>query len=193
LLSNATIASRKPGIVDFTLMESKLREYLDGKFFNVDGDDVNEIALNKKDEKKREIAMKMELRRQAALKKAARITAYGKLADMRNDDLTFEKIVAAVSYAHGVQMDDICSNSRFESHVLARHHVVWLARTLFNWSFPTIGSNLYRDHSSCQHAFKKWDAVKDRYPDISKTALAALGQVSDGQSGTGTAAELRQK
>lgn len=183
---------RKPGTVDFTLMETKLREYLDGKFFNVDGDDLNEMAMLRQEGKKRELAYQMELRRQAAIRRAARISANDKLADMRDEGLTFEKIIVAVAYAHGIMIDEINSASRSEAHTLARHHVIWLARTLMKLSFPAIGVNIGRDHSTCQHAFRKWAKVKEDFPDIARTALAALGQVSDGQSGTGDTAELCQ-
>jgi len=154
---------RKPGTVDFTLMEAKLRKHLEGKFFNVDGDDINEALLLKREAKKREITHQMELRRAAAIKRAARLEAFGKLSDMRKGEITIEKIIAAVAYAHGIQMSDISSESRFDEHTRARHHVVWLARTLIRASFPAIGRSIHRDHSSCQHAFKKWDQIKPRF------------------------------
>lgn len=64
------------------------------------------------------------------------------------------EILRDVAQETGVGVRDIRSTSRYPHHVSARWEVMARARRA-GWSYPYIGRQLKRDHSTIMHACKK--------------------------------------
>jgi hypothetical protein len=162
-------AYRKPGSVDFTLMEQRLREYLDGKFFNVEGDDEAEIDAQLKAEDDARYAAAAEAKRIQKLRVQEKIEfdkrKREQLRAMRGSISRFTSpmIVEAVCYAHCVSGGALMSVSRRRNVVHARQHAIWLMLKLTKKSRVQVGIIFGRDHSTVIHSCKEWEKNRQRY------------------------------
>lgn len=86
-----------------------------------------------------------------------------KLADMaladlvrRQEKVTIEQVMEAVSKHYQVTMEALCGSSRSRTISFPRQMVMYLARTETDSSFPQIGSSLGdRDHTTILHGYEK--------------------------------------
>lgn len=75
--------------------------------------------------------------------------------------LTPANIITAVSQYFGLASEDVLSKSREQRLVTPRQIIMYLMREDLNSSFPTIGKELKRDHTTVIHAYTKiTDAVE---------------------------------
>lgn len=161
---------RKPKQVDLAAMEEALRKGLEGKFFNVQGSDQNEIDLN--EDRRRETqrllreAQKAKagesLRRRLEARKAAR----EQFAAQRQKAMTYSTVmvIEAICHAHEIGASELLSSSRFKRVIRARQHACWLMRKLCGKSSTHIGEVLGRDHSTVIHAFGEWEKNASKHP-----------------------------
>lgn len=172
---------RKPATVDFTLMEQRLREHLDGKFFNVDGDDEADIEAQLKAEDDARRDALAEARRVKQLQLQEKIEADKRkreqLRAMRSSisQFTAPMIVEAVCYAHGITGGELMSASRRRNVVSARQHAIWLMIKLTKKSRVQTGMIFGRDHSTVVHAIREWDRNRARFSREVETVNTLLG------------------
>ncbi|MDZ4165355.1 MAG: chromosomal replication initiator protein DnaA, partial [Smithellaceae bacterium] len=78
------------------------------------------------------------------------------IKDRKQEDVSIEEILKAVSVKLGVRLSDIRSVNKSKSFVMARQISMYLARKLTNNSFPDIGDKIGgRDHSTVIYAYNK--------------------------------------
>lgn len=147
-------------------IEARMRQALDGKFYNTDGRDAHEErrareAMRLRDQ---EIAENMKRNRRRAL--MARNAAKIELAELRkiSNQITPRRILVAVSYAHGVPIADILGPSRNRKIVYARQHACHVMRHMAKMAYPKIGDELARDHTTALHSTETWEHIKQRFP-----------------------------
>jgi chromosomal replication initiation ATPase DnaA len=155
------------------MTEQEIAQALEGKFFLVDGTDKNEDARLAAAFRTSERAARIDKRRQQMVREAAR----QKLTRERvkAGHVTPAIVVAAVAYAHGVPVEDICSSSREQPVVAARKHAYTVMRRRLKKSLPAIGRYMGRDHATVSHGISSWDVHSTRYATEVEVVLDLLG------------------
>jgi hypothetical protein len=65
------------------------------------------------------------------------------------------RVLAAVCEKHGVDPQDVLSESRARHLIAPRHEAMWRLRQETNWSLPKIGGFFRRDHTTVHAAARK--------------------------------------
>lgn len=153
------------GGFNFAKAEDALREHLEGKFFNVDGDNIADPDTRSDAEKRRDEQIARELKeekeRQEQIEREAEQTL--KVQKATFSYTTMKAIMAAVSFAYCVPIGDIMSPSRNRRIAVARMHAIWLSKQLTDRSLPYIGKYFGRDHSTVIHAINEWPQRAPHY------------------------------
>lgn len=164
---------------DFEEAERQLREHLNGKFFDVNGEDkiasATKVAQERvRDKRARLTALKAMNDAKVA---AAAEAAAAELERQRKlfPGTTVNAIIAAVAYAHGVAVDDILSLSRSWNVVHARMHGMALAKEITGKAATYIGTRFGRDHSTVLHALREWPHRLPRFIEQDRMARLQLG------------------
>lgn len=145
--------------------EDAIREALEGKFFNIHGEDVNEMA-RLREERRAEYAARV---RENALQKAEKVIK-------KSTGITPEAILHAVAAAHGVTVGMILSKHRFKAIIVARHHAIALMRELTKLSTVAIAEAVnLADHSTVLHATNTWAKRGTPHADKNREARRMLG------------------
>lgn len=137
--------------------EALIARSLEGKFFNVYGQDVNELRRQAERDRQRRCRVPSESeahrKRIAAMRQAKQ-----QLMQRRRTGggFSIRMIIAAVSYAHGVEIADMVGVTRAYPATRARQHAFYLIRTLMNKPFPDIAGHFDRDHSTVMHGVAIW-------------------------------------
>ena len=69
--------------------------------------------------------------------------------------MNIENVVKKVSEFYSVDTRDVYSQKKGKYIVLARQIAYYIVRTKFGASFPVIGRNLRRDHSTILYGYRK--------------------------------------
>lgn len=153
--------------------EAAIARELEGRFFNIEGQDVNEIRRDR--EREREQTRMDAIQRRAYRRaQAMAIIARKKQVMGRTGSDAF---VLAVAAAHGIGVEELTSRNRAIHISHARQHACALMRAHTEMSFPQIGRAVGGiDHTSVQHAVKVWNGFRRLdYPRQHAAALEMLG------------------
>lgn len=170
---------RKPATVNWMLMEERLRQHLEGKFFNVSGEDLFEEEREeqraqwraraareaKKKAAEEQLKRKVEAQRkahEALLKERSKYAGY-----------TVSMIIEAICHAHQVGGGELVGTSRRKQVVKARQHACVLMISLLKMSNTAAGKVLGRDHSTVIHACAQWETTKN----ICTSQIASVNKV----------------
>lgn len=147
-------------------IEARIRAALDGKFFLTDGRDARELKRQQEAmtaHQRHEQAVRQQQRRLALMaKNAAKI----EMDELRRIDskITPRHILLAVSYAHGIPIAAILGPSRERRTVYARQHACHAMRYVLKMTYPAIGDELARDHTTALHSSNTWVHLQKRFP-----------------------------
>ena len=169
--------------------EAIIARALEGKFFNINGVDV--IAQKRDQADCRDMVRQVEAARKARREDEARKSALAKLNRQMTvmPMITPQAVIAAVAFAHSVNIEDIVGNSRSRGIMKVRQHAYFLVRELIGLPFPRIGRHFKRDHSTVMHGceafkthhlpkFQREDEVARRMLNLSHSATPADSGVS---------------
>lgn len=150
--------------------EQALREHLDGKFFAVTGEDINERRRRDEAERLKTKAPPTNREKMRAHIAAMR-QARQQLMERRRtgNGYSVRLIIAAVAAAHNIDVADMVSETRAYPATRARQHAYWLIRKLMEKPFPDIASYFNRDHSTVVHGCAIWP---ERAPDYQREIAA---------------------
>ncbi len=94
----------------------------------------------------------------------------------KNRTYTVEQIKKYVSSYFDLSPEDLDSKKRNKEIAYARQLAMYICRNLLDYSFPRIGQEFGRDHSTAMHAVNKIESdlitdasVKSNYNDIMKS------------------------
>ena len=82
------------------------------------------------------------------------------LLRMSERQVTIHEIQQTVAETYAFRVSDLKSERRAQPLVNARHIGMWLAKELTQASFPLIGREFKRDHTSVMHAVRKIDRLR---------------------------------
>ncbi len=139
--------------------EAIIRQKLDGKFFLPCGRDLNLIRQEEKATRAEAASTRHDRQRRLMAQNAAKM----ELKDIPGERISARKILLAVSYAHGISIDDIIGQARHRHIIYARQHACYMMRQITKRSFPYIAERLARDHSTVQHSCRTWERLKPRF------------------------------
>ena len=141
-------------------VEQFIARSLEGKFFLIDGRDINQIE---REEREALARIEQEEREEAEIKRLTEIENARRVIAKQSTSRTLSAIVYAVAAAHKVRVDDILSTSRRKHHVIARQHFCWLARKMSEATLTRIGRFVGRDHATVKHSISKWEDMKHQH------------------------------
>tara|TARA_R110000868_G_scaffold382812_1_gene649453 strand:+ start:1425 stop:1922 length:498 start_codon:yes stop_codon:yes gene_type:complete len=139
--------------------EAIIRQKLDGKFFLPCGRDRNVVRQEEKAMRSEAASTRYERQQRLMAQNAAKM----ELKDIPGERISARKILLAVSYAHGISIDDIIGQARHRHIIYARQHACYMMRQITKKSFPYIAERLARDHSTVQHSCRTWERLKPRF------------------------------
>ena len=139
--------------------EQLIARALDGKFFLPCGRDLNVIRQEEKAMRAEAASARLDRQRRLMAQNAAKM----ELKDITGERISARKILLAVSYAHGISIDDIIGQARHRHIIYARQHACYVMRQITKKSFPYIAERLARDHSTVQHSCRTWERLKPRF------------------------------
>ena len=166
--------------------ERQLSDWLDGKFFDLHGRDLNEVTEQQEEEEQ-----------VAEDREAAVIESSVKVKQLLGCSHIVQAIMTSVAAIHGVLIKDLTSPSRTVKNVAARMHAISLVREKTNRSNTWIGHKFGgRDHATIIHAVNTWAHRKSRYQAqveaVERQLEAATTHTNSPMPGdSGAAAELR--
>lgn len=134
--------------------EQAIARELEGRFFDIWGNDLNEEKRRDKEYRAAVRELSAKKLSDAAIQKAAKEEIERQFA--RNSGITPRAIIAAVAFAHMVSITDVTSSTRWKKAVVARQHAYWLMREIKGFSFPRIAALFDRDHTTVIHACRMW-------------------------------------
>lgn len=140
-------------------VEQLIARALDGKFFLPCGRDLNLMRLEEKATRAEAASARHDRQRRLMAQNAAKM----ELKDIAGKSISARKILLAVSYAHGISVDDIIGQARHRHIIYARQHACYVMRQFTKKSYPYIAERLARDHSTVQHSCKTWEQIKSRF------------------------------
>ena len=139
--------------------EAIIRQKLDGKFFLPCGRDRNVVRQEEKAMRSEAASARHDRQRRLMAQNAAKM----ELKDITGKRISSRKILLAVSYAHGVAVDDIIGESRRKNMVYARQHACYVMRQTTKKSYPEIASRMSRDHATVLYSCRTWERLKPRF------------------------------
>lgn len=139
--------------------EQLIARALDGKFFLPCGRDLNVIRQEEKAMRAEAASARLDRQRRLMAQNAAKM----ELKDISGERISARKILLAVSYAHGITVDDIIGKSRQKNMVYARQHACYVMRQTTKKSYPEIASRMSRDHATVLYSCRTWERIKPRF------------------------------
>ena len=144
-------------------MERHIARALDGKFFLPDGRDMHVVKRQQEAMRAADRAEAEARQRDRRRRLMARNAAKMELRELPGVEITPRKVLVAVSYAHGIPISAILGPERARKIIYARQHACHALRHIARMSFPAIGEEIARDHSTTQHSCRTWEHIKPRF------------------------------
>jgi chromosomal replication initiator protein len=91
------------------------------------------------------------------------------LLPRRRRELTVDDVVHGVAKFFNQRAGDLTGPRKLQAYTLPRQVAMYLARTLLDASYPTIGSRFDRDHSTVIHACNRVEARMREDPEFRRT------------------------
>lgn len=136
--------------------EAAIAQELEGKFFDIDGNDRNAFLRQRKQDAQLR-AIKSDAARERLREKFAALAAAHEQATAPTGGLDASNIIRAVAKVHDVAIRDIKGGARFRNVIAARHHCCVLMRDMLGMSYPAIAAAVgVSDHSTVIHACTTW-------------------------------------
>jgi len=107
--------------------------------------------------------------------KSAKLVMASMISSSQRQAITAQHIVKKVAKFFNLKTDDIMGTSRRSEIVRPRQIAIYLMRKESNFSYPTIGDYLKKDHSTIMHSYRK---IKDAVT-RDETVLRELNAVRD--------------
>jgi chromosomal replication initiator protein len=107
--------------------------------------------------------------------KSAKLVAATMIGASQRQAITAQHIVKKVAKFFNLKTEDIMGTSRRSEIVRPRQIAIYLMRKESNFSYPTIGDYLKKDHSTIMHSYKKIKEAVNR----DETVLRELNAVRD--------------
>jgi len=107
--------------------------------------------------------------------KSAKLVVASMIGASQRQAITAQHIVRKVARFFNLKTEDIMGTSRRSEIVRPRQIAIYLMRKESNFSYPTIGDFLKKDHSTIMHSYKKIKAAVSR----DETVLRELNAVRD--------------
>lgn len=87
------------------------------------------------------------------------------------------KIRAAVCRVYGLRETELQRNARHKTLVEARSVAMWFVREIMKFSFPELGREFHRDHSTCIVAVRKIARDRETRPILAERMALIAGEL----------------